>query len=166
LTRNVSKCASSNRQSGEAFGIADGEKPERIRLLFSAQVAAYIRKHATIRWRCGSKPPGTRNSSAGCSRGWRMSKCWDREVCATACARSSARQWSQLPANNRDALGKQPGQQVGVHTRTKFAGPLTGSLPRIDDWLYRMDDKTVLNRSELSKFGLKVCELVITFRKK
>jgi len=29
-----------------------------------------------------------------------------------------------------------------------------------------MDDKTVLNRSELSKFGLKVCELVITFRKK
>ena len=36
----------------------------------------------------------------------------------------------------------------------------------MDDWLYRMDDKTVLNRGELSKFGLKVGELVITFRKK
>lgn len=38
----MSKCASSNRQSGEAFGIADGGKPGRIRPLFSAQVAAYI----------------------------------------------------------------------------------------------------------------------------
>ena len=45
MTRYVSKCASRNRQSGEDFGIAHGEKPERIRLLFSAQVAAYIREH-------------------------------------------------------------------------------------------------------------------------
>ena len=44
MTRNVSKCASRNRQSCEDFGIAHGEKPERIRLLFSAKVATYIRE--------------------------------------------------------------------------------------------------------------------------
>ena len=36
----------------------------------------------------------------------------------------------------------------------------------MNDWIYRMDDKTVINRNEVSKFGIKVGELVITFRKK
>jgi hypothetical protein len=35
----------------------------------------------------------------------------------------------------------------------------------MDDWLYRMDDRTVVNRNEMRKFGYKVGELIITFRK-
>jgi hypothetical protein len=33
----------------------------------------------------------------------------------------------------------------------------------MDDWLYRIDETTVINRNAMRKFGLKVGELVIGF---
>ena len=35
----------------------------------------------------------------------------------------------------------------------------------MNDWLYRMNDELVLNRNEMRKFGIKLGELVISFRK-
>jgi hypothetical protein len=67
------------------------KKPERIRLPFSVEVATYIRERVwhpsqiirerrDARWRCGSKPPGTGHSSAGCSLGCRTSRRWHRKA--------------------------------------------------------------------------------------
>ncbi len=36
---------------------------------------------------------------------------------------------------------------------------------QFDDWMYLMDDTTMLNKSEMRKFGFKLGEIVISFRK-
>lgn len=36
---------------------------------------------------------------------------------------------------------------------------------RFDDWMFLLDDQVVINRAEMSKFGLKVGEVIITFAK-
>lgn len=36
---------------------------------------------------------------------------------------------------------------------------------QFDDWMYQMDDATMLNKSEMRKFGFKLGEIVISFRK-
>jgi hypothetical protein len=36
---------------------------------------------------------------------------------------------------------------------------------RFDDWMFLLDDQVVINRAEMSKFGLKVGEVIITFNK-
>ncbi|TVR45575.1 MAG: DUF3833 family protein, partial [Rhodobacteraceae bacterium] len=33
------------------------------------------------------------------------------------------------------------------------------------DWMYLVDDKTIVNRSQFRKFGIKVAELVATMRR-
>jgi len=65
------------------------------------------------------------------------------------------------------ATGAQYGNAVQMNyvltVPTKDGGSYDMSM---NDWLYRMDDKTVINRNEMRKFGYKVGELVITFDKK
>jgi len=36
---------------------------------------------------------------------------------------------------------------------------------QFDDWMYQMDDTTMLNKSVMRKFGFKLGEIVISFRK-
>lgn len=68
-----------------------------------------------------------------------------------------------------DVVGVGEGKQFGNAVNMQYV--LT--VPRgdssidlsIDDWLYRIDDKHVINRTEMRKFGIKVGELVIAFRK-
>ena len=36
---------------------------------------------------------------------------------------------------------------------------------QFDDWMYLMDDEVMLNKSEMRKFGFKLGEVVIAFRK-
>ena len=36
---------------------------------------------------------------------------------------------------------------------------------RFDDWIFKQDDKVAINRATLSKFGFKVGELTVFFRK-
>ena len=68
-----------------------------------------------------------------------------------------------------DVTGEGVGQQYGNAVNMKY----TLQVPRdgktievaMDDWLYRIDDAHVINRTEMHKFGFKVGELVIGFRK-
>ncbi len=45
--------------------------------------------------------------------------------------------------------------------------PLDGKIYEVqfDDWMYQMDGTTMLNKSEMRKFGFKLGEIVIAFRK-
>jgi hypothetical protein len=36
----------------------------------------------------------------------------------------------------------------------------------VDDWMYLMDDKVMLNRSAVSKFGIHVGDITLSFQKR
>jgi hypothetical protein len=69
-----------------------------------------------------------------------------------------------------DVIGEAKGSQHGnaVNMRyvldAKRAGGGTITLS-MDDWMYLLDEKTLINRTKMRKFGLTVGELVITFHK-
>jgi hypothetical protein len=73
-------------------------------------------------------------------------------------------------ATAHDVVGAAKGAQFGnaVNMRYVLRVPVKGSTYDIsmDDWMYMMDEKTVINRVTMRKFGIKVGELFITFRKK
>lgn len=68
-----------------------------------------------------------------------------------------------------DVVGEAKGAQFGnaVNMRYVLRVPVKDSTYDInmDDWLYRLDEKTLVNRITMRKFGLHVGELLITFRK-
>lgn len=68
-----------------------------------------------------------------------------------------------------DVVGEGVGKQYGnaVNMRYILTVPHDGSTIDLsmDDWLYRIDDTHVINRTEMRKFGIKVGELVIAFHK-
>ena len=41
-----------------------------------------------------------------------------------------------------------------------------GHVLNVTDWMYLMENGTIMNRSQFTKFGVKVAELVATMRKK
>ena len=69
-----------------------------------------------------------------------------------------------------DVIGVADGESSGNAFRWKY----TLDLPvgnknyhvQFDDWMYLMDDKIMLNRSKMSKFGVHLGEVVLTFTKK
>lgn len=69
-----------------------------------------------------------------------------------------------------DVIGTAIGAQSGNAMNMKYVlrvpvGDTTYDLS-MDDWMYMMDENTVINRVKMKKFGVKVGELVVTFRKK
>jgi len=69
-----------------------------------------------------------------------------------------------------DVIGEAKGRQVGnaVNMHYTLALKAKGSIynMKMDDWMYLMDEHTLINHTYMSKFGFKVGELIITFRKK
>ena len=69
-----------------------------------------------------------------------------------------------------DVLGVGNGQQMG----NAFRWGYTLNLPvdnkvyevQFDDWMYQMDDKVVINKATMSKFGITLGELVVNFKKR
>ena len=69
-----------------------------------------------------------------------------------------------------DVLGIGTGQQSG----NAFRWGYTLNLPvddkvyevQFDDWMYQMDDKVVINKAVMSKFGITLGELVVNFKKR
>ncbi|MEM6619765.1 MAG: DUF3833 family protein [Pseudomonadota bacterium] len=61
--------------------------------------------------------------------------------------------------------GVMDGSAVRLSYRIKL--PESGGGHELDatDWMYLLDNGTIVNRSQLSKFGIKVAELVATIRK-
>lgn len=73
-------------------------------------------------------------------------------------------------ARAADVLGVGRGRQAGLAVRLTYRICLPqdagGHVLRAVDWMYRLENGTIMNRSQFSKFGIKVAELCATIRKK
>ncbi|MCW5625231.1 MAG: DUF3833 domain-containing protein [Burkholderiales bacterium] len=69
-----------------------------------------------------------------------------------------------------DVVGEAVGEEAGNAFRLGYVldfpyGSGTVHL-NVDDWMYRMDDKVILNRSSISKLGIEMAQVFISFRKR
>ena len=68
-----------------------------------------------------------------------------------------------------DIIGPAIGQRAGqtLHWRYDINLPMNGSTYKVhfDDWMLQQDDRVMINRTFVSKFGLNVGEVVIFFEK-
>lgn len=69
-----------------------------------------------------------------------------------------------------DVVGEAVGTAAGAafNWRYTLRLPVRGSVYEVqfDDWLYRIDDRTVLNKATMSKFGVRLGELTLAFAKR
>ncbi|GAA6209930.1 DUF3833 domain-containing protein [Cognatishimia sp. WU-CL00825] len=67
-----------------------------------------------------------------------------------------------------DIIGQAHGQIEGATARMTYRLRLSedagGHVLNVVDWMYLLDNGTILNRSQMRKFGIKVAELVATIR--
>lgn len=62
------------------------------------------------------------------------------------------------------ARGRQAGAAAALSYRIRLPEAAGGHVLHASDWLYLMENGTIINRSEMRKFGVKVAELVATIR--
>jgi hypothetical protein len=60
--------------------------------------------------------------------------------------------------------GVQEGPAVRLDYRIRLPAEAGGHVLDVTDWMYLMDNGTIMNRSQFRKFGFKVAELVATMR--
>lgn len=88
---------------------------------------------------------------------------------------TQARRWSlSLGENGRftatapDIIGIAEGEVSGATVRLTYRIKLLeeagGHVLDVTDWMYLMENGTIMNRSEMRKFGIKVAELIATIR--
>jgi hypothetical protein len=69
-----------------------------------------------------------------------------------------------------DVVGTAQGEAQGnaLHWNYVLALPVDGKTWQMDmdDWMYLIDDKTMLNRTTMSKWGFRVGEVTLSFRKR
>ncbi|HBG97514.1 MAG TPA: DUF3833 domain-containing protein [Rhodobacteraceae bacterium] len=74
-----------------------------------------------------------------------------------------------LIADADDLIGSGTGTQSGpalqLLYRIRMPQSAGGHVLDVTDWLYLMENETIMNRSQFTKFGIKVAELVATIRK-
>lgn len=73
-----------------------------------------------------------------------------------------------LRATAPDVVGEGTGQAEGpglvMRYRIRLPPDAGGHVLDVTDWMYLMENGTIMNRSQFSKFGIKVAELVATMR--
>jgi len=85
------------------------------------------------------------------------------------------RQWlftlgndGSIKAEAGDLVGPGTGQQHGSAVNLNYDIRLTedagGHVLSVNDWMYLMENGTIMNRSQFRKYGIKVAELVATMR--
>lgn len=62
------------------------------------------------------------------------------------------------------ASGRAEGSAVVLRYRIKLAPEAGSHVLDVTDWMYLMENGTIMNRSQFTKFGIKVAELVATMR--
>jgi hypothetical protein len=62
--------------------------------------------------------------------------------------------------------GMQKGPAVLLEYRIRLPEESGGHVLDATDWMYLVDNGTIMNRSQFRKFGITVAELVATMRKK
>jgi hypothetical protein len=69
-----------------------------------------------------------------------------------------------------DVVGEAVGQAAGnaLNWRYKLKLPVDGSVYEVqfDDWMFLVDDKVMINRAEMSKFGIRLGEVTLSFTKR
>ena len=74
-----------------------------------------------------------------------------------------------IRAEAPDVVGTGTGQAAGAAVLMNYNIKLTpeagGHVLAVTDWMYLMENGTIMNRSQFSKFGITVAELVATLRK-
>lgn len=69
-----------------------------------------------------------------------------------------------------DVVGEAAGQTVGNAFRWQYtlSLPVDGTVynVQLDDWMYLMDERVMLNRATMSKFGVRLGELTLSFTKR
>lgn len=69
-----------------------------------------------------------------------------------------------------DVVGEAVGEQRGNTLRWQYtlALPVDGRTWHVqfDDWMHLMDERTLLNRATMSKFGVRLGEVTLSFRKR
>jgi hypothetical protein len=69
-----------------------------------------------------------------------------------------------------DVVGEAIGEVAGNALRWRYALalPVNGKVYNVDfdDWMFLMDERTMLNRSAMSKFGFYLGEVTLSFRKR
>ncbi len=69
-----------------------------------------------------------------------------------------------------EVVGEAQGEAYGNALRWRYVLelPVDGKTYRVDfdDWMYLMDDRVMLNQSVMSKFGVRLGEVVLTFRRR
>ena len=86
------------------------------------------------------------------------------------------RVWKLVKDGNRytgtaaDVVGTALGAAAGnaLHWNYVLALPVDGKTWNMDmdDWMFLVDDRTMLNRTTMSKFGFRVGEVTLSFRKR
>jgi hypothetical protein len=69
-----------------------------------------------------------------------------------------------------DVIGNAQGQAVGnaLNWRYTLALPVDGSVYEVqfDDWMYLMNDRVMLNKAQMRKFGIYLGEVTLSFSKR
>jgi hypothetical protein len=69
-----------------------------------------------------------------------------------------------------DVVGEAGGEAAGNAYRMQYVldFPYEGRSVHlhVDDWMYLMDDRTLLNRSSITKFGFEIAQVFISFRRR
>jgi hypothetical protein len=86
------------------------------------------------------------------------------------------RVWQLVKDGNRylgtagDVVGTAQGETQGnaLHWSYVLAVPIDGTTWHLDmdDWMYLVDEKTLLNRTAMSKLGVRVGEVTLSFRRR
>lgn len=111
----------------------------------------------------------------------RFTGTWDgnrgklREEFSYATGNKQTREWNLEIGNNgkirataADVIGTGTGAHSGatvmLNYRLKLAEDAGGHVLDVTDWMYLMENGSIMNKSEMRKFGIKVAELVATIR--
>jgi hypothetical protein len=75
----------------------------------------------------------------------------------------------KIKAEAADVIGIGQGEQMGsamrLNYRIQLAQGAGGHVLDVTDWMYLLENGTLVNRSQMRKFGIKVAELVATIRR-
>jgi hypothetical protein len=62
--------------------------------------------------------------------------------------------------------GRRPGRRQRAELALHAALPVDGKVYEVqfDDWMYLMDDRVMLNKAVMSKFGIRLGEVTLSFQ--
>jgi Protein of unknown function (DUF3833) len=86
-------------------------------------------------------------------------RCWTLQVDDAGTIRADA------PDLVGTGGGTAHGPAVQLRYRIKLDASAGGHVLDVIDWMYLMENGTIMNRSQFRKFGIKVAELIATMRK-